>query len=130
MKEAIYISGAESAPPNYINTPKYWKNGVSQTLSNTAVQNTNTTEIFVDGNDVYVLGTEKIAVNNTKLKVWKNGSIWDVITPGTEPATAKGLFVSGGKVYTSGWVAEGNHNNAKYWIDEKQYDLTDGTKDS
>lgn len=97
----------------------YWKNGEKITLG-TGNGASQATAIFVEQNDVYVAGWERISSSGGSgtvrvARYWKNGEAVD-LTDGTHQAEANGIFVLDGKVYVSG-VEFMDKRAATYWVD-------------
>ena len=85
------------------------------TASNGGVENvTNTTGIFVAGNDVYVCGWQASATGASQPIYWKNGVPLPLFNTGEHGLTA-GIFVTGNDVYVTGDIASPSVGHAVYW---------------
>jgi len=97
----IYIAGSE-INENDIYVAKVWKNGEVLYELTDGTNNANANDIYVDGDDIYVVGFEMDG-NIQVAKVWKNG----VATTLAEEAYASSVFVSDGTVYVAGATEDG-----------------------
>lgn len=94
----------------------YWKNGEITLPTTSATQDESSTaySIFVEGNNIYVAGSE---VNNFKeiAKYWKNGT--DVsLSLGDDHSKARSIFVDGNDVYVCGQEKHPDYGTVpKYW---------------
>ncbi len=108
----VHIVGVED------NQPRYWKNGVLQSL-NLPVTTVIPKALFVsDKKDVFITGSYRSAnpALNPQIWLWKNGtsSFW---TSGATDAAANCITVSAaGNVYIGGYEHNGAHRIAKYWV--------------
>ena len=115
----VYIIGQQDA------VATIWKNGEATPLSNTSSSFAN--DIFIDSNNVYVVGNEREANEKNSAVLWKNG-VKTKLTDGTQDASAKSIFVHNNNVYVVGF--ENNSDNklvAKLWKNGEATNLTDGT---
>ena len=110
-KTDIYIAGFEVSGASQI--AKYWKNGVSVSLSSSA-NIAFATSIFVYYGDVYVAGFEESDNGITIAKYWRNGAAVN-LTSGVNDAEASSIFVYNGDVYVAGFEKDGLNTVAKYW---------------
>ncbi|HPM30215.1 MAG TPA: hypothetical protein PLJ60_07740, partial [Chryseolinea sp.] len=110
----VYISG--SVYDGTVVIPVYWKNGARHDLPSNY---DNTTDIFVNGNDVYVLG---------RGKYWKNDVAVEV-THGADQVELSQIFVSGADVYLSGFIIDGT-SVAVFWKNGVVTLLTDGKQNA
>ena len=86
-----------------------WQNGVAQHLTEQGgwdVSN-DATDIFVSGNNVYIVGTELISKNERYIRVatlWRNGVVQQLCAGrgGSWLNVVFSVFVSGGNVYIAG----------------------------
>jgi len=84
----------------------WWKNGVMTSLSSNSAEYSIAHSIFVNGNDVYIAGTETPQFGNEIATVWKNGVPTYLSAP-NHLGYAKAVFVSGNDVYVAGVVNDG-----------------------
>ncbi|RAW00979.1 hypothetical protein DQQ10_12120 [Pseudochryseolinea flava] len=112
----LYVVGFEFG----INYPAacYWKNGKKVSLSNGETSGV-ATDIWIDGEDVYVAGSIKNAAGNPEAYYWKNGVIKKI--PGTY---ASGILVKDNSLYITGDLGV-----AKYWKDGNLVSVT-GSKNT
>ena len=102
QKGDVYVAGSTESRYE-LAVATVWKNGVAQYLADGMLY-TQTTSIFVSGNDVYVAGFEiNINTLNSVAILWKNG-IAQNLTDGISNAKARSVFVSGSYVYVAGTV--------------------------
>lgn len=91
----VYLVG------RYDDSGAFWKNGVV-TLITDFTGSCNINCIAVSGNDVYLGGTDQVAVNGAiEAKYWKNG-VGKALSDGTEYASVTGIAVSGGNTHIVG----------------------------
>jgi hypothetical protein len=105
----VYVAGYMT--DNYHGAPvpvaTVWKNGISTPIG--LADTNHITSIFVDGNDVYVGGSQLQSDATTYACYWKNGVVHLLTQERFSQANA--IFVHDGNVYTAGFIAEG----ACYW---------------
>ncbi|RAV29550.1 hypothetical protein DN748_08645 [Sinomicrobium soli] len=121
----VYISGYEWKGNKTI--AKYWKNGESIVLG-TGDQESEARDIFIEDNDVYVTGWEKIRRPSgsgtvSVARYWKNGEATD-LTDGSYRAEANSIFVLDGEVYVAG-VEYMEQRSATYWKNGETVRLSD-----
>lgn len=122
---------------NYHSVAKYWKNGQEIRLTN-GENNANANSIVIDGNDVYVAGSESVGSLSFGFapfvaKYWKNGQEVS-LTNGTTIAHAESIAIVGSDVYVAGSEMERDifdifrlaKHVAKYWKNGQEILLTDG----
>lgn len=81
------------------------------------------TDVFIEGDDVYVCGGE----DEKSIAYWKNGT-QTVITSGMYEAGASAIFVQNGDVYVAGYEKNAARNNiAKYWKNGKEVLLSENS---
>ncbi|WP_143533271.1 hypothetical protein [Salegentibacter salinarum] len=113
----VYISGYGSNGNRTI--AKYWKNG-QEVILGTGELESESSSIFVEDDDVYVAGYEKVLHKSGQGRVnvaryWKNGEAVD-LTDRSYPAEASGIFVLDGNVYVSGIESLPDQKvSATYW---------------
>jgi hypothetical protein len=78
----------------------YWKNGQMITLTNGDFP-ARAYSIAIQGNDVYVYGTQGNSQLNQSAKYWKNGFAIE-LTDGTKESVALDIAVNKGDVYVCG----------------------------
>ena len=88
--EDEYIIGCRENTQGKLVIAKLWKNYVSM-LTNSYIT-AQARSVFVEGDDVYVAGNEKIAQKKVVVKLWKNGIVQNW-TDGKYDAFAFGVFV-------------------------------------
>jgi len=107
----VYIAGKESNGTTMV--AKYWKNGLSVSLTNGNYY-ASASAITISNGEVYVAGFES---NGTKsvAKYWKNG-VQVVLGDGTNYSEANDIVVIGSDVYVTG-IEYNNANkpSVKYW---------------
>lgn len=120
----VYVikNALNSANNYYI---KYWKNGVETIISDTTSANsTRCSSLFVDGEDVYIRGSEEIAGGSVLInKYWKNGLATSFSTAGMHLA-----LVSNGDIYAAGY--SDSSTALCYWKNGVQTPLSVGTNRS
>ncbi len=104
----VYVAGYEFVQYKYVNTAKYWKNGIATTLSDGS-KDALAYSIFVSGSDIYVTGSE-FGTNCYLAKYWKNGQVV-TLSDGTTPAAVFSVFVLGNDLYLAGSMGY----NPIYW---------------
>lgn len=88
----VYVAGYEcNGNCNGQADAKYWKNGTATNLSGGTFSQTN--DIAVSGNDVYVLG-----FNGSACGYWKNGTFVNLIGC----INAESIVIVGSDVYVAG----------------------------
>ena len=113
----VYVAGYTFGSPNLA---QYWKNGERHVLGvgENPNHDSEARGIFIENNDVYVAGWEKIPRPSgggsvSVARYWKNGEPVD-LTDGTNRAEANSIFVLEGEVYVAG-VEYMNRRRATYW---------------
>jgi len=120
----IYITGRGGSPAV---KPMYWKNGQPNGLSgHTSPETVIANDIFVDNDDVHVVGWRINAAGKQVAIYWKNNVLQE-ITNGSHDALANQVFVSDGDVYIVGYESNGSRNVATCWKNGETIKLTDGT---
>jgi hypothetical protein len=126
----VYLGGTISNSAQGRADAAYWKNGVATTLTG-VVKSENTEHrptVYVNGNDVYVVGTRNILPLTSGAPVpayWKNNIVQTLqLLPGDVSLDANGLAVIGNDVYVTGAVRRNGVNKtlfAAYWKNGIQY---------
>ncbi len=107
----VYVAGATKVTQW---RATYWKNGTPVYLTDENYE-AGAGAIFVNGNDVYVCGTERNAAGILVAKYWKNGTAVS-LTDGTKDAEARSIQVSGSTVRVVGYEKNASGiKQAKYW---------------
>src|SRR5690606_3106496 len=113
----VYVAGYTFGSPNLA---QYWKNGERHVLGvgENPNHDSEARGIFIENNDVYVAGWEKIPRPSgggsvSVARYWKNGEPVD-LTDGANRAEANGIFVLEGDVYVAG-VDFMDRRRATYW---------------
>ena len=124
----VYVAGefvGRDAAFNDTTVAVLWKNGSPSLLS---TKHSSASDVFVDGNDVYVVGYERNSLNRDVVKIWKNGDPI-IFTTGGNSARAFSGCVHQGDIYAVGW--EQNASNklvAKLWKNGVSTSLSDGSQ--
>jgi hypothetical protein len=106
---------------NLKSRPLLWKNGESQELLNEGEFGAYVRTVFVEGEDVYVVGNELNKAGPMAV-LWKNG-VWQKLLA-DKPALADSLFVLNGNVYVAGRQATGaGVSIPTLWINGEAVDL-------
>ncbi len=106
--EDVYVAGAVKS--NHFGRATYWKNGVPVTLNEEAKGST-ANDIFIDGSDIYVVGSTLNADLEDVPALWINGRQTYVRLTGTT-GEINSVFVSGGVIYMAG----SDDNVGKLWV--------------
>lgn len=119
----VYMTGRGGAPAVQ---PMYWKNGQPHVLSgHTSPETVIANGIFVDNDDVHVVGWKMNASNKQVAIYWKNNVLQE-LTDGSHDAIANKVFVSDRDVYIVGYESNGTRNVATCWKNGEAIKLTDG----
>lgn len=115
--------------------PFYYKNGELQQLPANEDVEVVAQDIFVSGQDVYIVGYEGeedgLSYRPKKAICWKNGAPQELPTPPSETAEAKAVFVSGNDVYVAGYYTPARKENiAAVWKNGELNSLTDGVNEA
>jgi len=119
----VYFAGNTSDNGYFIAT--VWKNGIESYLPSNDPYS-DTTGIFVSGDDVYVSGFSYTSLFEPTYtaKLWKNGIAVDLEY--ATNSTAVGVFVSGDDVYVAGSIGSPTGTSAVYWKNGKAVILNSG----
>ena len=113
----VYAVGYESV--GTANAATVWKNGVATHLSN-GVNNAIASSVFINGADVYIVGSDGFGS-----KIWKNGVASSV--NGVDAANA--VYVLGTDIYVAGHSNNGTTQDiAVIWKNGVATNLTNGIK--
>ena len=96
-KNKIFVAGSEVINTKVV--PVIWIDGVKTTLSSEAGSNTDALAVFVQDNDVYIIGKEELAKKS--LVLWKNG-LRSRVSSLAAFVAFKELVVNNGNVYVLG----------------------------
>lgn len=111
----VYIAGTVNGGLGY------WKNDEKFPLS--APFGGGVFDIAVDGEDVYVSGSQVLEEGSNSLPAyWKNGTVHNLGTQ-YEFGEARKILVDQGNVYVGGTVFNGTRVMALYWKDETEVEL-------
>jgi hypothetical protein len=110
----VYVLAKGYNPNTEIRTTVIYKNGLEfQTVNTTKQQNFNC--LAVDGNDIYLGGTELTSNQTYKLILWKNGTFSDFSTGQNSSDRVYDIAVNGNDVYFAGLSQTNNGSYATYW---------------
>jgi hypothetical protein len=101
----VYIAGYVPGNISGLYVATLWKDGVPTYLAD--LNNFSfATGVYVDGNDVYVTGSESILTSSglSLGRVWKNGSVLYTFTDNNFNTLTSSIVVSSGDVYVLGTV--------------------------
>ena len=90
---------------------KYWKNGVSTSLTNASFGHGTVNDLVLVNSDLFVCGDEDDS--NSDAKYWKNVSAINLLSGNGGGAEA--ISVIGSDVYVVGYEYNGSKAVAKYW---------------
>ncbi|WP_300977661.1 IPT/TIG domain-containing protein [Flavobacterium sp.] len=112
----VYIVGTE----RYGTVDKLclWKNGLPNILGENAL-NTDKNSLFIDKNDIYVVGRD-----GGKARYWKNGIGTDLSA--STDCYANAIFKFGDDIYIGGTQGTATNSIAKIWKNGVATNLTDG----
>ncbi len=107
----------------------YWKNNIAVSLTDTT--SIQTTDIAVNGSDVFVSGytAPPYLIDNHQALCWKNGQL---VYRSPVQSIAKGVTSDGTDVYLVGYLLgkDAQHTAAVYWKNGVIKNLTDGTTEA
>lgn len=119
----VYVAGQANVP-NQTTTATVWKNGIAHPVTN-GENYAGLEDIFVVGNDVYVVGYETHERINVA-KYWKNGHAV-TLSDGRFQSYAMSIYVDGTDVYVAGYAYEDDGCNIKLWKNGEAMNLTTGS---
>lgn len=120
----VYVAGLIRNEVN-VQVMALWKNGELTQLTD-GTYNAVATGVFVDGDDVYVIGRQSGTTQQSKAVVYLNGTLHQELTDGTAIASLNDIKVVNGTVYIAGYEAAANGNFvAKVWVDGTPTSLSD-----
>lgn len=95
----VYVAGTEN--DSVAGIIRLWKNGIPSYITDGSTD-ANTRSLYVDGNDVYIGGSEKpIGAINTTATLWKNGVPQPLSASTSYFDAVHSIQVSGGDVYAT-----------------------------
>lgn len=114
----VYLTGTEKASKKnahnyYPDVASYWKNGTLVSLTN-GETDSYAYDIFVNGQDVYVAGYERIP-GGESARYWKNGVAVVLDNLNSKNSVANGIFVSGSDIYVAGYIIQDGKYVATLW---------------
>jgi hypothetical protein len=109
VENDVYVSGG------FDKTPQYYKNGLPILLNET--RNMGTSDIVVDGENVYVSSPGMYWNNDTKISLADKGIEPNVFA----------LYALDQQVYVCGSIRNGQKYIARYWKNGEAVNITDGT---
>lgn len=132
--ECVYDNGQDQEdPPRYVGV--FWKNGVISRFTDLAGKaELEVNDLFVSGNDVYLVGQDKFGEKPTAM-LWKNG-IAEPLSDGSNTAYVSSVFVSGNDIYVVGAEKRNSKEVAMLWTKRggtgswETKDLTDGSEEA
>ena len=132
--ECVYDNGQDQEdPPRYVGV--FWKNGVISRFTDLAGKaELEVNDLFVSGNDVYLVGQDKFGEKPTAM-LWKNG-IAEPLSDGSNTAYVSSVFVSGNDIYVVGAEKRNSKEVAMLWTKRggtcswATKDLTDGSEEA
>lgn len=120
----VFVVGSEEINSKVV--PLLWVDGIKITLSSEAGSDTEALEVFVENNDVYIVGKEK--KEKESLVLWKNGVRSRVSGLGSFVAF-KELIVDNGNVYILGIESfDDKPHIIKYWKNGVPVDIISSIK--
>jgi hypothetical protein len=108
--------GITQASADYMTSQTfYWKEGTFASLD---ADDSTTTDIAIDGTDIYIAGDIADAADNSisHACIWKNGKEKSLDTS-TDDSGANAILLNGGHVHAVGYKKEGRNDKACYWYD-------------
>ena len=123
---SVYICGYEINESGK-NVAKYWKDGVEFILSSGGTD-AEAQAIWVDGNDVHVVGNRKTGSSSSSLPVhWKNGNEISLSSTAMPYSNATDIFIDGSDIYIVGYERNADGVDvAKLWINDEVTNLSNG----
>ena len=118
----IYVAGEAE------NGVRVWKNGIATNLYN-SINSLRVNDMFVSGNDIFVVGYEESGNGYKIAKLWRNGSSVNLSELGKD-AEATAVYVNGADVYVVGTEKlslNSPFNIAKLWKNGVAVNLTSST---
>ncbi|MEO8474558.1 MAG: IPT/TIG domain-containing protein [Chryseolinea sp.] len=123
--ENVYLGGGQFV--DGANVATYWKNGKANRVSEIPSL---INGIFVQDDDVYLVGYEAPTPTTKFATYWKNGTAVR-LTSGTYQAEASAIKVVGNDIYITGYEHNAAHFFvAKFWKNGVETELADGTNSS
>jgi hypothetical protein len=116
----IYLAGSRKvSTAGSLSVPVYWKNGVLSDLSSDPAVLSEANDIFVQGQNVYIVGNERNEDGVSVAKLWVNAAVTN-LSDGIVDAGATGVFVQNGTIHVVGWQSTSSVNSASkaiHWTD-------------
>ncbi|MEO8515932.1 MAG: hypothetical protein ABI426_04265 [Flavobacterium sp.] len=117
----IYVAGWSTSNPSESHRATIWKNGAATFLTD-GTKDATANSIFVNNNDVYVVGSEL-----NEIRFWKNGVLQNLNVSTTNASSGIAVTVSNNNVYVLGSQSSGSGTIIKYWKNGVLTDVTTGT---
>ncbi|MFD2100304.1 Ig-like domain-containing protein [Flagellimonas iocasae] len=112
-----FVAGNEAN--NGVFNAMLWRNQVGNTISD-GLTSANAFDVFLDGNDVYLVGRQRVENENfSKAKLWVNDNVDVDLTDGSSQAEAFSIYVDNGSYYISGYQYIGG-SKAMLWQNNNQ----------
>lgn len=121
----VYVAGSYApAVANATQQAVIWKNGEMIKVGSSGIY-TKLNDIFVSGNDVYVVGYERGKVG-TQSKYWKNG-VETTLSQPSNTTYARGIWVDKGDCYIIGYADVDPTRSIKLWKNAVSKNLLSGS---
>jgi hypothetical protein len=109
----IYLAGSRKvSTAGSLSVPVYWKNGVMSDLSSDPAVLSVATDIFIQGQNIYIVGNERNEDGVSVAKLWVNAEVTN-LSDGIIDAGATGVFVQNGTIHVVGWQNTSAVNTAQ-----------------
>ncbi len=109
----IYLAGSRKvSTAGSLSVPVYWKNGVMSDLSSDPAVLSVATDIFIQNQNIYIVGNERNEDGVSVAKLWINAEVTD-LSDGIVDAGATGVFVQNGTIHVVGWQNTSAVNTAQ-----------------
>lgn len=126
---SVYVAGVKEYGSGSL--VRVWKNGIATDFSD-GTKIIQISDMYVSGNDIYVVGNEESGAGYKIAKLWKNGVSIN-LSGINKNATAHAVYVDGNDVYI---VGEEQHptifqySTAKVWKNGVETNLTSGLSEA
>ncbi len=117
--EDVYIAGGVMSP--YYRQATYWKNG-DPVILDEGPRASDATDIFIKGNNIYVVGSKKNEQYEDRPVLWENG-VERLLNINGISGEANSIFVSD-TIYIGGYESDGFTKHGKLWIFSNGWDVT------